>query len=57
MLNIYVPLKDPYRPLYDEWIWLSMEYTIANAEASLIDSVNREAAQAALQDREERGIL
>ena len=57
MLNIYVPLKDPYRPLYDEWIWLSMEYTIANAEAVLIGSVNREAAEAALQDREERGIL
>ena len=50
MLNIYVPLKDPYRPLYDEWIWLSMEYTIANAEASLIDSVNREAAEAAMED-------
>ena len=57
MLNIYVPLKDPYRPLYDEWIWLSMEYTIANAEAALIDSVNREAAEAALQDKEERATL
>ena len=41
-MNLHVPLRDPYRPIYDAYCHLLIELTYRDGLQALEEAVNRE---------------